>query len=366
MSEDAISISSQRTIKDCSKLLSEFTERRKGLGELECSLLSFDVEKGRKIFAHDEVGTAEITVYNPTRPIRRHGKEFIFGRVEPRDNERSKVAIFERDGGEWRLVPDRPAFNLQDPFFASDIDGYYIFGGVEVEDDPDTGFLKYRTAFYRYRDCIEELIEGNKIVEPFAYGPWGMKDIRLVQFAPGRVAVFTRPQGEIGGKGKIAYIEISSLDELENAIPLASIIPNQFHEDEWGGVNELHLLKNNKIGVLGHIAHVEETKTPGVWTSSAPGVDGGAVEGAKGTVIRHYYATAFCFDPETKHASTMEILTTANDFPRVKSKRPELGSIIFSGGIERLENDMAHLYVGIGDVTAGCITIPDPFSKWEK
>jgi hypothetical protein len=124
-------------------------------------------------------------------------------------------------------------------------------------------------------------------------------------------------------------------------IPKARILQNQFHENEWGGVNELHLLKNGKIGVLGHIAH---------WDGE----------------VRHYYAMAFAFDPETHHASHLEILTTADEFPVVKPKKGDLGKIIFSGGLFRNDNGMATLYVGIGDTKAGRVEIKDPFLRFES
>ncbi len=209
-----------------------------------------------------------------------------------------------------------------------------------------------------------------------------MKDIRLIEISPGRIAVFTRPQGKIGGRGKIAYIEISSFDELEPAIPRAEIIQNQFSDSDWGGANELHLLKNGRIGVLGHIAHFHPCHCQDLDMSGDEAIsritslqhhiarndDTEKINRKSGyhVKIRHYYAMAFCFDPEDKKASAMEILASARDFPVMESKKPELGNIVFSGGLERLPDGMARLYAGIGDVAAGCVTIPDPFSKYEK
>ncbi|OQA03305.1 MAG: hypothetical protein BWY68_00773 [bacterium ADurb.Bin400] len=338
----------------CTDLLADLHVRRSKGERPSCDLLVFDIEgeihaitapfveeiEGQK---HETIA-AEITVYNPTKPIIEDGKQYLLGRVEPRGSELSRVMLFEETGGVWKPVKNGPVFRLQDPFHVPNVQGYHVFGGVHVEKDPQfAGSLKWKTVFYRYRRSITEL---KNDPSPFAESPYGMKDIRLIELDNGRIAVFTRPQGGEAGRGKVAYIEIASLDDLQEAIPRAEIIPGQFYEDEWGGVNELHLLSNGKIGVLGHIAYEEE---------ASPGVR-----------VRHYFAMAFMFDPRTKQASPIKLLTTADDFPYLVPKKPELGKVIFSGGLIRMEDGTAILYVGVGDVAAGRARISDPFLEYER
>ena len=309
--------------------------------------LSFDVpgdmEDINEAFGNPNLQHASVTIYNPTKPIHRDGKKFLMGRVEPVETEDSRIMFFEESGSVWRIVDEAPVLGLQDPFHISDVQGWYVIGGVKTFEKPnDVKKITYKTVFYRYKKDLNELFdEQRKVVSPFAAGPDGMKDIRLIDLKNGKIAVFTRPQGGHAGPGKIGYIEIDNLEQLEKAIPRARIIENQFHEDEWGGANELHLLKDGKIGVLGHIAHFDEA------------------------CIRHYYAMAFVFTPETRKASHLEILTTADEFPPVKPKTGELGGIIFSGGLHRNPDGTADLYVGVGDVRAGKIKIKDPFLKYE-
>lgn len=299
-------------------------------GDLESILAKFD---------DPHLERAEVTIYNPTKPILHDGKQYLFGRVEPRHNQESKVMVFEQKGDIWRIVNEAPVLGLEDPFHIPDIQGWRIVGGVETFENDG---LKYRTVFYRYKSSLMDLFSDDEIVPPFAKGPAGMKDIRLIELQNGRIAVFTRPQGGHAGPGKIGYIEIDKLEALEEAIPKARIIENQFHFDEWGGANELHLLKNGLVGVLGHIAHFDDKE------------------------VRHYYAMAFVFNPETHEHSHMEILTTADDFPPVEPKKGELGKVIFSGGLTRNGDGTADLYVGVGDVKAGKIRIKDPFIKYEE
>lgn len=169
-----------------------------------------------------------------------------------------------------------------------------------------------------------------------------MKDIRLCQLEDNRILVMTRPQGEIGGRGKVAYTIISTLDDLNiESIEQAKILEKQFLPEEWGGCNELHLLKNGKVGVLSHIAKYDE----------------------KGD--RHYYSTAFCFDYHTGEYSPMKIIAIRNNFQEGPSKRPDLKDVIFSGGLIR-KNGKADLFCGVSDAQGHMITISDPFMSFEK
>ena len=114
---------------------------------------------------------------------------------------------------------------LQDPFVTK-ISGQLIFGGVEVFPDPkNEKNLLWRTVFYK-GDNIRSL-------KKFVSGPIGMKDIRLLELSDQSIGVFTRPQGEKGGRGKIGYTTIHSLDELT-----AEVI------DDAPLINRIFLTKN--------------------------------------------------------------------------------------------------------------------------
>lgn len=329
----------RKTTRSCNELLGEYrfgvNSRQKG------KLLCFSLGDQGKFCLNNNFPEGEITIYNPTKPYYRHGKKYIVGRVEPRDSEKSKVMFFEKRGDTWQVVEGSPVFDLQDPFIVENVQGWNILGGVKVKFF-DNGEVKFRTVFYKYRNCIRgDLInKDGSIKKPFAVGPKQMKDIRLLELKNGRIGVFTRPSGGEFGGGKIGFIEIESLDKLEEAILKAEIIENQFSDNEWGGANELHLLSNGKIGVLGHIAHFEGEK-------------------------RHYYAMSFVYDPVMHLASQIRILTTADQFPSVESKNSNLGKIIFSGGLIRKRDGTASLYTGVGDVRVGKINIPDPFIQFE-
>jgi len=269
--------------------------------------------------------------YNPTAPFKTRFRgrevEVMAARVEARDSEESEVVFFEKSRGRWRPLPGAPRLRLQDPF-VSRIGGDLVLGGVETF--PKDGGLGYRTVFYRGASLSK--------LRRFAQGPDGMKDIRLAELPDGRLLVLTRPQGEVGGRGKIAMTVLDGLGSLEPAaIARAAVLEGLFRDDEWGGANELHLLPGGRVGVLGHVARFD--------------AQGG----------RHYYPMAFTVDPATGRRSPMKLLLERSRLPAGASKRPDLEDVLFSGGLIRGKNGKAALYVGAGDAEAYRVDIEDPF-----
>jgi hypothetical protein len=303
-----------------------------------CEVLLKEFEHGPQPFRPEKLvftGVGERDVYNISAPFEDEGEFVIAGRVEPRDSEHSEVRFFVNRGKVWVPKEGAPVFSLQDPF-VSRIRGELVFGGVQTFQNPSVeGALGWRTVFYRGKNIAS--------LEEFAKGPDGMKDIRLIELKDGSIGVFTRPQGEKGGRGKIGFTRIPSLDELNvKTIEEAPLLDNQFVDGEWGGVNELHLLSNGLIGVLGHIACFDQ--------------DG----------KRHYYPMVFVLDPDTMEISNIELIATRSHFLKGPAKRPDLADVVFSGGLIRKEDGTADLYAGISDAEAQKITIVDPFLKYER
>ncbi|EDM26416.1 hypothetical protein LNTAR_05559 [Lentisphaera araneosa HTCC2155] len=281
-------------------------------------------------------GVGEKDVYNITAPFECSGKTVIGGRVESRDSEHSQVFFFEEVNGVWTPIPGAQTFNLQDPFFTR-VGDELIVGGVEIFPAPcgTPNKLSWRTIFYRGKDIYS--------LEKMFQGPEHMKDIRVVELADGRIGVFTRPQGERGGRGKIGYTQVNQLSELtEECINQAELL-EQFHDDEWGGANEIHLLSNGKLGVLAHIAKFSSDES-----------------------TRHYAACAFLYDPKSNEYSKVKMIACRELFNEGAAKRPDLQDVIFSGGLKRLGNGRAVLYAGAGDAEAHWLEIADPFTEWEQ
>ncbi|MFG6147811.1 DUF1861 family protein [Halobacillus sp. B23F22_1] len=292
---------------------------------------AYDRQEGAKQAEKLEfTGVGERDVYNITAPFTDEGEAVIAGRVEGRDTEYSDVYFFVKRNGKWEPRPDAPTFELQDPFVAR-IHGQIVFGGVKVTPDPeDASRLTWKTVFYKG--------ESVRKLKFFAAGPEGMKDIRLLELQDETIGVFTRPQGEKGGRGKIGFTRINSLFDLTpEKIERAPLIESHFIEEEWGGANELYLLANGEIGVLGHIAQFDK-------------------EGN-----RHYYPIACTYDRHTNRFTKMKIIATRRDFPKGEAKRPDLTDVLFSGGLVFLDNGEAELYVGVSDAEAHKATVPNPF-----
>lgn len=310
-----------------------YTERAISCAELLKEFMVRPPEaKGRKLVFS---GVGERDVYNVCAPFPDDGELVIAGRVEDRDKESSEVVFFVERGGEWVPRSGAPVFALQDPFVAF-IGGELVFGGIEVYfDGEDPHYVtSWRTVFYRGGSVSR--------LKPFAKGPMTMKDIRLIELENGRIGVFTRPMMVDGARALIGYTEIGSLSELtEETISAARLCKNQFLPDEWGGANEAHLLKNGMIGVLGHIAWMEEDN------------------------IRHYYPMAYAYDPERHRTTPIKIIASRAMFPDGPAKRPDLVDVLFSGGLIRHPDGTASLYTGVSDAEAQVIDLPDPFLEYE-
>ncbi|MBC6308237.1 DUF1861 family protein [Listeria sp. FSL L7-1582] len=281
------------------------------------------------------VGAGDKDVYNITAPFVVGGKEVIAGRIEARDSEMAEIGFFEKQDLAWVLLTNMPKLALQDPFMTR-IDGDLIIGGVEVfPSEADPKKLAWRTCLYRGKGIADLTL--------IFVGPVGMKDLRLKQLPSGEIAVLTRPQGEKGGRGKIGFCLIPKLTDLTvQLVEEAPLLPTHFADGEWGGANEMHLLKNGHVGILSHVANFDE----------------------KGD--RHYYAGICVLDPATAtFVAPMEIVAERADFLAGPSKRPDLEDVVFSGGLIRNASGTADLYVGISDADAQKRTIRDPFMKFE-
>lgn len=295
------------------------------------------------------VGTRD--VYNPTAPftILIHGQKWtvLAARVEPRDKESSKVIFFRKVGDHWSPISGGPQLDLQDPFVTR-IGNEVIFGGVQTFEKSEGG-LGYKTVFFRVRDLMG--LRGRN-PRPFAEGPSGMKDIRLLSLPDGRILVATRPQGNENGPGRIGFMILNRLEELTpERILRATVLPHLFAPGEWGGVNEMHLLQDGRIGVLGHIASF----------------DGQTSDGQR---IRHYYPIVFAYDPRTGVCTPPKMLLQRSDLDRFgvsrDSKRSDLSDVLFSGGLIRRADGTAVLYVGAGDANTVRIELArDPFLEYE-
>lgn len=277
-------------------------------------------------------GVGSKDVYNITAPFTWNGERFLLGRVESRDTEHSEITFFKAVNNRWEAVTSiAPLEGLQDPCITF-IDGDLILGGVKFPVTLADGTTGWRMEFYRGGS-------DGRLTHCFT-GPDKMKDIRLKQLPNGKIAIFTRPQGAKGGRGKIGFVVADSLASMTaEMIEDAPLFENQFLENEWGGANEVHLLEDGHLGVLGHIACFDEQDH------------------------RHYYPMVFSVNPENGEATELRIIAERKDFPPGPSKRPDLVDVIFSGGLIFDGKGHAVLYAGLSDAAAAWLEIFDPFFR---
>jgi len=314
-------------VKTCQELLAEFREREELGGKSE--KIKFSGIDGKD-------------VYNITAPFEIEGETYILGRVEvPETDKDSHVMWFKKKDKEtWEADKDISPLKGEDPFavkIKSKKETEFVLGVVRIFWQ-NKKVANYQTNFYKGRNLkeLKEVIKNNTL---FAKGPDKMKNIRLTGLPNGKIGVFTRPEND--RRKEIGFLEINSLEELNaEKIGQAKIIQGLFAGGSYGGANEIHILDKETLGILGHIA----------WLDNEGDED-----------IRHYYAITFKFNLLTHQASSLKIIAERSDFPPGKAKKPYLQDVVFTGGLRRNKNGTAVLYVGLSDKEAGKKIIKDPF-----
>lgn len=277
-------------------------------------------------------------IYNCSIPFAINGKEYIYGRMERRDEwATSWSVLFEKTGpDEYTRVPGSTAYQLEDPFI-SFIHGELVLGGTHVR--KKSGKIDTYYGYFYKGSPLEPLTY-------FTTGPEEMKDIRLVQMHDGRIGVFSRPRNkqiekEYGSVSMIGFTTIQTLEELtdqviENAKPISGI----FGKGEWGGCNQVYPLENGKLGVIGHQSYQETSN---------------------GTDLAVYLNISFEFDPHTFQVSNRKVLGTRRCYPEGPAKYPYLADCTFTSGIVLRDDGKVDLYGGLSDVGEGRIVIDYPF-----
>lgn len=284
---------------------------------------------------HDTMG---FDVYNCSIPFQWKGKRYMFGRVERREDFANSTAwLFEEVGkDEYAPVPHSMIYPLEDPFIAF-IHGELIMGGTHVRKTQGEIDTYYG---YFYRGAPEWMTH-------FTCGPRGMKDIRLVELKDGRIGVFSRPRGpqvekQYGSGAVVGFTVIKDIGELNaQVVESAPVIENLFGPGEWGGCNQCYLLRDGRIGVIGHRSYRDQD--------------------AQGGVLLVYVNISFIFDPATHTASDMKMIGDKQCYPDTEAMQPSLVDCAFTSGIVMRRDGKADLYSGLGDVTEGRITIDAPF-----
>ena len=282
-------------------------------------------------------------VYNPSTPFTLGKKRFIAGRSEK--GFRSQIKFFTVEGENYIPFQTNTKLLLEDPFVTQIGDELFV-GGVRLEydspeDEENFRYSAFITDFYRGKDIHS--------LQRFAIGPRNMKDIRFTAMPNGKLALCTRPHGlekEYGFSATIGFTVLDDLNQLNaDTIANAPILTHLFADGEWGGANQLFVLKNGMIGVLGHMARGE--------------YDGDVY-------VRHYYSMVFAIDPITRNHTQPKIICERADFPTTAVRNAGLEDIVFTAGLERYEDGTACLYTGLSDAAAGCAIIRDPFIEYEE
>jgi hypothetical protein len=274
-------------------------------------------------------------IYNPTAPFIQNGKKIIAARVEQRENEKSRTMFFEQIDNDWCLVENAPCFNLQDPAIAF-VDGDIVLSGIEypltIEYNGQMTDYGFVTKFYMGKNIYS--------LKHIFDGPKCMKDIRLCELPNKKVVFFTRPLFPLKRIGIAIFNSI--YDVTSEALDNAEILEGHFFNEEWGGTNQIIVLDDENLGVIGHKCYLSS-------------------EGAE--VELHYHSMAFIINWKTKEQTPLKIIATRDMFPETESKWKRVADVLFTSGIEELENGKVRLYTGISDCRIGSVVIKNPVKE---
>ena len=145
-------------------------------------------------------------VYNIAAPFTDGGVPVIAGaRGIAGTASMPRSSFFAEREGQWLPLEGAPVLELQDPFHTR------IGGELSSAAWRSTASREAERAPVAYR-----LLPRTRRPQPEAVLQWARRHAGSpLDRARGRdIGVFTRPQGENGGRGKIGYTRVKSLDEL--------------------------------------------------------------------------------------------------------------------------------------------------------
>lgn len=317
------------------------------------------IAQGRKNIRHEvknafgnvaKEGTP-IDWYNPTHPFVDEGDKIMAVRLEPRDCEVSFIGFIKENPDKEGYSFDwtRPLIeNAQDPSITSDNNGNHILSVVSIQADENDRITGYNTTQFR----------GPNVRTLSLFHTLPGKDNRPIQLQD-RVRAFLRPQGEIGGAGKLAVRDYPDWEQYKADLrPLtpADLLEANFVESNHGGPN--FPLPDGQV--YGHIADKVYDKT--------------------GSVVRlQYYVTWMLTDlgtgqllyQESPMTGALEplikVITDRSDFPESgeipdkDSQNPQkIHDVVFTSGIEHVGQGRVRITTGISDTRIGVREIDDP------
>jgi hypothetical protein len=314
----------------------------------------------------------QVTHYNPATPVtmRIGGQEtrVLVVRAEAKGSERSHLRFFEvsEDGSRGTRIVDAriPALDLQDPSVTIESDGSLYICGVEIRKKSETDeTLSYRHVIYRASG--RELTALSR--EPVFAGEWGKKGTRFKRLRDGRMLVVSRPQGEVGGRGKIAWSVVTPSEGesfqqlLDRGIRDSKLIEGQVTDLEWEGPNQLFELADGTVLFLAH---------------QAAYTGGARRKGGEAKRVRPYVSTQFRLDPVTGKSTEIEVILERKDLPggvARGAKRVDLAMVDYTSGLETHpdgsikvnEDGTLTLWFGEGDLLIGRAKIANFLSPAE-
>ncbi len=296
--------------------------------------------------------------YNPAVIIQKNTK-IIAARVESLDSDwldpeiyDPHIIFFTQRKNVLISIPNAPVFHkLEDPW-ATWLNGpngkpQLLFGGVKIDFNSKIPVIV--TQIY-LAPSVQELDVDNPIAEIR-----GMKDVRATQLQTGKIAVFTRPTEGKAYPGRIGFIVIENIRNIERAVINAKLLKFNLDKNKRIGANEAFAITKTSssgmvqelIHVFCHVATVDPIKQKGKEI----------FDFEKRPI--HYAGYKFELNPNNPYDNiiTLHKIADRTDFPvnNKSSKGERYGDVIFPGGTGGPKE--TQYFAGVEDARIGVIKI---------
>lgn len=298
-------------------------------------------------------------IYNPAVIIQRNpdtiasGAHIIAARIEQSDSSwltpklyNPQIRFFTKQDTFLVPVPNVPVFNgFEDPW-ATWLRGsngrlQLLFGAVKVDFSVKEPII---TTELFLAASVKDLDESNPIAQIRGY-----KDIRVAQLHNGNIAVFTRPTKGEAYPGRIGFTVIHTIEEIEQSIDTARLLPFTVDKNARIGANEVYEVLTDKstLHVFCHIA-----------TTDPLMVNGKEVFDFDRGII-HYAGYTFDLDSDHPYDEriTLKKVADRSDFPANKglNKGDRYKDVVFPGGTGGPDESL--YFAGVEDARIGIIDL---------
>lgn len=289
-----------------------FDFRHKAKSEIQTNEVSF-------------VGKDANQILSTTASFEINQETFMIASIKD-SNQFSKLVLLKKDTGFlYHVEEDLNIFNVNYPHLAMIHNQYVLEGVLRIDENNKQSCL--------YVGPNLKSLELKVVFPPF------IKSVRVFEYS-NKIHAFYTVSGQNYGTGKIAHAAYNSFDEMkQSSFNNIQVFSNHFISGESGGINDIHILQNGLIGIVGHITYTDSYDT------------------------EHSYPCAFAFNIDNNKSTKLKIILEKSSL-NLSSTKKYFTDKIHTSGLIRRANNRASLYIET-DQKIYSIIFDDPFVEFE-